>query len=79
MRTAGDEGAHHSLGCCTSGKTNIPVSAVNSAAYEAWCERLDYIRKTYLPDVRVVNIERGLFHLIQSGNPATSADLLADP
>jgi hypothetical protein len=59
-------------------KTNIPVSATNSAAYEAWCERLDYIRKKYLPNVRVVDIERGLFHLIQSGNVATSAVLLDD-
>lgn len=29
-------------------KTSIPVSAANSAAYEAWCDRLDYIRSTYL-------------------------------
>jgi hypothetical protein len=66
------------LAAVRPGKTTIPVSAANSAAYEAWCERLDYIRKTYLPAVRVVDIERGLFHLIQSGNLATSADLLAD-
>jgi len=59
-------------------KTNIPVSAANSAAYEAWCERLDYIRNMYLPHLRVVDIERGLFHLIQSGNVETSAVLLAD-
>jgi hypothetical protein len=59
-------------------KTNIPVSATNSAAYEAWCKRLDYIRKKYLPNVRVVDIERGLFHLIQSGDVATSAVLLDD-
>jgi len=59
-------------------KTNIPVSAANSGAYEAWCERLNYIRRMYLPNFRVVDIERGLFHLIQCGNVATSANLLAD-
>ena len=59
-------------------KTNIPVSVANSAAYEAWCKRLDCIRNMYLPSVRVVDIERGMFHLIQSGDVATSAILLAD-
>jgi hypothetical protein len=59
-------------------KTRIPVSAANSAAYEAWCDRLDCIRTTYMPTVRVVDIERGLFHLIQAGHAYSAADLLAD-
>ncbi len=59
-------------------KTSIPVSAANSAAYEAWCDRLNHIRITYLPSVRVVDVERGLFHLIQSGHVGIAADLLAD-
>ncbi len=58
--------------------TSIPVTVKNSAAYEAWCQRLASIRDTYLPGVRVVDIERGLFHLIQSGRTKAAADILAD-
>jgi hypothetical protein len=32
-------------------QTRIPVSVANSIAYERWCDRLDYIRTTYLPTV----------------------------
>ncbi|EHK67685.1 hypothetical protein KYC_04072 [Achromobacter arsenitoxydans SY8] len=59
-------------------KTAIPVNTSNSAAYEAWCARLAQIRRLYLPSLRVVDIERGLFHLIQSGRVQCAADILAD-
>jgi hypothetical protein len=56
----------------------IPVNRTNSEAYEAWCDRLGYIKSTYLPSVRVVDIERGIFHLVQSGHIACAAELIGD-
>ncbi|MCS6515048.1 hypothetical protein NX875_28700, partial [Burkholderia thailandensis] len=58
--------------------TTIPVTVVNSAAYEAWCTRLACIRDTYLPSRRVVDVERGFFQLIQSGRVQLAAHILAD-
>ncbi|MEN4918461.1 hypothetical protein ABE485_07295 [Achromobacter spanius] len=59
-------------------RNTIPVNTRNSAAYEAWCARLAQIQGLYLPSLRVVDIERGLFHLIQSGRVQCAADILAD-
>jgi len=59
-----------------SGAT-MRVTAANAAAYEAWCQRLNAIRRTYGLGRRVVDIERGLFHLIQRGRTAAAANLLA--
>ncbi len=56
--------------------TSIPTSIVNSNAYEAWCDRLSHIAQTYLPSARVVDIERGLFQMIQSGDVAGAAGIL---
>lgn len=56
--------------------TSIPTSLVNSHAYEGWCERLAYIAQTYLPSARVVDIERGLFQMIQSGKVNEAAAIL---
>ncbi|MFP3637577.1 hypothetical protein [Paraburkholderia sp. SIMBA_054] len=56
----------------------IPVTKTNSDAYEAWCARLASIRDRYLNGLRVVDIERGLFHLIQTGRTKAAADILAD-
>jgi hypothetical protein len=56
--------------------TSIPTSLVNSHAYESWCERLAYIAQTYLPSARVVDIERGLFQMIQSGEVNEAAAIL---
>jgi hypothetical protein len=56
--------------------TSIPVSVGNSNAYERWCERLAQIAQTYLPSVRVVDIERGLFQMIQSGKVKEAASIL---
>lgn len=59
-------------------KTSIPVTKANSLAYESWCDRLEFIRNTYLPTLRVVDIERGLFYFVQSGQVAVAAQLLAN-
>lgn len=56
--------------------TRIPVSAGNSLAYEHWCDRLNLMAHNYLPSARAVDIERGLFHLIQSGRVAEAAGVL---
>ncbi len=66
------------LAAIRQSKTTIPVTVNNSAAYEAWCLRLAQIRDTYFPDLRVVDIERGLFHLIQLGQVHCAADIVAD-
>lgn len=58
--------------------TSIPVNSQNSAAYEAWCLRLAHIQRTYVPSLRVVDVERGLFQLIQWGCAHCAADILAD-
>jgi hypothetical protein len=56
--------------------TSIPTSIVNSNAYESWCERLADIAQAYLPSARVVDIERGLFQMIQSGYVTEAAGIL---
>ncbi|MVV49900.1 hypothetical protein EJA72_16890 [Pseudomonas sp. PB120] len=56
--------------------TSIPTSVVNSHAYERWCERLADIARGYLPGARVVDIERGLFQMIQSGSAKEAAGIL---
>ena len=66
------------LAAVRSRTTTIPVTAGNSAAYEAWCARLEYIKRTYFLDTRVVDIERGLFHLVQTGQVEYAATLLVD-
>lgn len=57
-------------------KTSIPISKRNSNAYEGWCEHLAYIAQTYLPTARVVDIERGLFQMIQTGRVKEAASIL---
>jgi len=57
-------------------KTSIPTSKGNSNAYERWCEHLAYIAQTYLPTARVVDIERGLFQMIQTGRVKEAASIL---
>lgn len=67
------------LGAVRRYQTTIPVTQGNAVAYEAWCDRLSYIRTAYLSDsARVVDVERGLFCLIQQGHVAVAARLLAD-
>lgn len=57
-------------------KTSIPTSKRNSNAYEGWCEHLAHIAQTYLPTARVVDIERGLFQMIQAGRVKEAASIL---
>lgn len=57
-------------------KTSIPTSKGNSNAYEEWCKHLAYIAQTYLPTARVVDIERGLFQMIQAGRLKEAASIL---
>lgn len=64
------------LAAVTQHTTRIPVSAGNSLAYEQWCDRLNFMAQTYLPSARAVDIERGLFQLIQSRQFIEAADLL---
>lgn len=64
------------LAAVTQHSTRIPVSAGNSLAYEQWCDRLSFMAQTYLPSARAVDIERGLFQLIQSRQFIEAADLL---
>ena len=64
------------LAAVKENKTSIPTSKENSNAYEGWCERLAYIAQTYLPAARVVDIERGLFQMIQTGRVNDAASIL---
>jgi hypothetical protein len=64
------------LGEIKENLTSIPTTIVNSNAYEVWCERLGQIAQAYLPSARVVDIERGLFQMIQSGDVAGAAGIL---
>ncbi|MCO8166168.1 hypothetical protein NJC40_00020 [Pseudomonas sp. 21LCFQ02] len=56
--------------------TSIPTTKGNSAAYESWCDHLGFIAQAYLPTARVVDIERGLFQIIQEGDVSSAADIL---
>jgi hypothetical protein len=56
--------------------TSIPTSMGNSIAYEGWCDHLAHIAQVYLPTARVVDIERGLFQMIQAGNGSEAASIL---
>jgi hypothetical protein len=58
--------------------TRIRISKANSNAYEGWCERLADIARTYLPDARVADVERGFFQMIQDNKVAAAAAILRD-
>ncbi|SET80279.1 hypothetical protein [Pseudomonas graminis] len=57
-------------------KTSIPTNLRNSNAYELWCDHLGHIAQAYLPSARVVDIERGFFHMIQTGGVNDAATIL---
>ncbi|WP_416391659.1 hypothetical protein NR756_03565 [Alloalcanivorax xenomutans] len=59
-----------------SGETSIRVTRSNSEAYEFWCVRLEEIRDQYFPNLRTVDIERGLFHLVQTRQVGQAAQIL---
>jgi hypothetical protein len=59
--------------------TTIRVSQANSDTYEKFCRRLSHIaHDNFDGAVRVVDVERGLFNLIQTGNCAKAAEILAN-
>ena len=59
--------------------TQIRITARNSDAYEAWCRRLgDISRANFDGRYRPVDVERGLFQLIQCGGVEIAAELLND-
>lgn len=58
--------------------TTIRLTQRNCVAYDHWCSRLDAIRRTYCPVRRVVDIERGFFHLVQTNQVVQAATILRD-
>jgi len=59
--------------------TQIRITADNSNAYEAWCQRMmDISRMHFGGRFRAVDVERGLFQLVQSGDVDTAARILRD-
>jgi hypothetical protein len=59
--------------------TQIRITAHNSHVYEAWCHRMgDISRANFDGRFRAVDIERGLFQLIQCGTVEIAAQILND-
>jgi hypothetical protein len=57
--------------------TQIPITRHNSEAYEAWCRKMADISILYFDaSFRVVDVERGFFQLIQSGNIEGAVQIL---
>lgn len=60
-------------------KTQIPITAHNSDTYEDWCKKMKDIGRQYFGEnCRAVDIERGLFQLIQCDEIEDAANILAD-
>src|SRR5205823_7763828 len=59
--------------------TQIPITKRNSEVYEAWCRRMSDISSVYFDArFRAVDVERGFFHLIQSGRIEVAAQIFND-
>jgi hypothetical protein len=59
--------------------TQIRITTRNSDVYEIWCRRMgDISRVNFDGRFRAVDVERGLFQLIQCGRVETAAELLND-
>ena len=59
--------------------TQIPITCQNAKAYEEWCQKMKEISRQYFDDrFRAVDIERGLFQLVQSRRAAVAAQILKD-
>lgn len=72
LRTPGGAGAINAL---TFG-TQIPITRNNSAAYDGWRNECARISRIYFGGAfRAVDIERGFFHLIQSGRAVLAAQI----
>jgi hypothetical protein len=59
--------------------TQIRITAANSYAYEAWCGKMVEISDAHFGGrYRAVDVERGLFQLIQHGSVEIAARILSD-
>jgi hypothetical protein len=57
-------------------RTQMPISAHNIAAHDAWRMECLYISNIYFGGrYRAVDIERGLFHLVQSGRSSDASNI----
>jgi hypothetical protein len=57
--------------------TRIPISRQNADAYEDWCRKMREISDRYFNGhFRAVDVERGLFQLVQSRSTALAAEIL---
>jgi hypothetical protein len=64
---------------CIGTSTQIRITANNSDAYETWCIRMSEIsRRHFEGRFRAVDIERGLFQLIQRDDVEIAAQILND-
>ncbi len=60
-------------------RTQIPVTAKNEVAYDAWRAECAGLSKQYFSDrYRVVDVERGFFQLVQSNQLALAQRIYAD-
>ena len=59
--------------------TSIPVTAHNEAVYAAWCAACQALATALGPERgwRAADVERGVFHLVDTGQAASAARLLA--
>lgn len=59
--------------------TSIPVTAHNEAVYAAWCAACQALATALGPERgwRAADVERGVFHLVDIGQAASAARLLA--
>jgi len=59
--------------------TQIPINVQNAQAYEDWCHKMRESSRQYFDNRRrAVDIERGLFQLVQSGRVAVAAQILKE-
>lgn len=77
------EQGHHTLFhevVVTENSTSIRVTEHNEMIYERWSQQCGEIAKRYFgeSDVRAVDIERAIFHLIDNGRAQIAAEILAN-
>jgi hypothetical protein len=59
--------------------TQIPINLQNAKAYEGWCEKMREISRQHFDNrFRAVDIERGLFQLVQNGRVGLAAQILKE-
>ncbi len=62
----------------TSRKTYIPISERNEGVYEEWCKLCRAIADMHYQGtgIRAVDVERGIFHLVDSGRQSIAAEII---